>query len=246
MRGQNTLTNKISRQKHLLERQVSGFRLRDETTGWPGGCDVLFASVRKYYTLLPIRGLTGGWTLLIKHARRRIISEHLSEVCVSGSVTNEQIWLVDTWLGNIDSPRDRIVQYGRMLQEKYGSNCFICGQPITEARSVDHILPISRGGNDDLDNLLLCHHYCNAAKNNLIPGDSIIWAPASLSTDAASIPLRLRYLVHLRDNFTCTTAQCTEGILTGHPIGVVKRRETGIACYDNLRVECWQCTQLRT
>lgn len=56
----------------------------------------------------------------------------------------------------------------------YGSNCYLCQQdidlslPRTSKRgaTVDHITPLSRGGQDELDNLRLVHWDCNRAKSN--------------------------------------------------------------------------------
>lgn len=48
----------------------------------------------------------------------------------------------------------------RELKEKYGNRCLCCGQivPLTE----DHIMPLSKGGTDNIDNIqplcILCNH----------------------------------------------------------------------------------------
>jgi 5-methylcytosine-specific restriction endonuclease McrA len=55
--------------------------------------------------------------------------------------------------------------------------CGICGQPIdytlphTDLQSyvVDHILPVHRGGIDDLTNKQAAHRACNRAKADTIP-----------------------------------------------------------------------------
>lgn len=56
----------------------------------------------------------------------------------------------------------------------YGSNCYLCESdidldlPRTSKRgaTVDHIIPLSRGGLDELENLRLVHWDCNRAKSN--------------------------------------------------------------------------------
>lgn len=49
----------------------------------------------------------------------------------------------------------------------YGERCWLCGSPILgEPVTVDHVLPRSRGGTDDLDNLRPAHRACNLARGN--------------------------------------------------------------------------------
>lgn len=53
-----------------------------------------------------------------------------------------------------------------------GSNCHICGTPIDYALPwmdpmafvVDHVVPLARGGSDDLDNKRAAHRSCNSTK----------------------------------------------------------------------------------
>lgn len=52
-----------------------------------------------------------------------------------------------------------------------GNNCHLCGKPVNlfirkrgkrpMAPSLDHIIPVSKGGTDFLDNLRLAHRKCN-------------------------------------------------------------------------------------
>lgn len=39
--------------------------------------------------------------------------------------------------------------------------------------SIDHIIPLSLGGNHDLANVQLAHYACNLAKNNRAVGDQL-------------------------------------------------------------------------
>lgn len=51
--------------------------------------------------------------------------------------------------------------------------CHICGQP--GADSIDHIIPLARGGSEDVSNLAPAHHavapYCNNRKSDLLPSE---------------------------------------------------------------------------
>ena len=63
----------------------------------------------------------------------------------------------------------------------YGTNCHLCGQPIDfEAPrrfnkpgwelglQMDHVIPISKGGPDTLENVKPAHGLCNITKNNKV------------------------------------------------------------------------------
>lgn len=45
-----------------------------------------------------------------------------------------------------------------------GDSCYLCGEVIDGAPSVDHILPLSKGGKDCITNVALAHWNCNNRK----------------------------------------------------------------------------------
>lgn len=56
--------------------------------------------------------------------------------------------------------------------------CWLCGKPVDctadwrigpLAPTIDHVIPSSRGGSDDLDNLKLAHAVCNTARGDRPP-----------------------------------------------------------------------------
>ena len=61
------------------------------------------------------------------------------------------------------------------LSEKQQSICGLCGQKISMKRehsykkSIDHIIPKSKGGRWETDNLQLVHTICNQRKSNNLP-----------------------------------------------------------------------------
>lgn len=64
--------------------------------------------------------------------------------------------------------------------ERDGGTCALCRAevdrsirwPNGQSASVDHIVPISRGGNDGFDNVQLAHLVCNISKNDRLPGEA--------------------------------------------------------------------------
>lgn len=52
------------------------------------------------------------------------------------------------------------------LWHDQGGCCAYCGTPLFANYHIDHVVPISRGGPDKLDNLALACPWCNQSKNN--------------------------------------------------------------------------------
>lgn len=52
-----------------------------------------------------------------------------------------------------------------------GKRCAICGKKITslDDLTVDHIIPLARGGRNVIENCQLAHKKCNEAKNDIMP-----------------------------------------------------------------------------
>lgn len=59
---------------------------------------------------------------------------------------------------------------GTRLNEVQRGICGICGQPVgRQSRSVDHVVPISKGGYSGLGNLVMAHKSCNGKKSGRWP-----------------------------------------------------------------------------
>lgn len=51
--------------------------------------------------------------------------------------------------------------------------CALCGGQMTEDdKSLDHIIPISKGGDHALENLQMAHLRCNQQKSNKVARDA--------------------------------------------------------------------------
>ena len=68
------------------------------------------------------------------------------------------------------------------IADRDGWRCGLCGQrigrtlkhPHPRSLSIDHIVPLSRGGSDLRDNIQAAHLVCNTAKNNRGDGDQLL------------------------------------------------------------------------
>ena len=61
--------------------------------------------------------------------------------------------------------------YKRLLNTIFGNKCYLCGSLIENIHigrecHIDHVVPVSRGGDNRLCNLRLTHAFCNLSKGN--------------------------------------------------------------------------------
>lgn len=62
----------------------------------------------------------------------------------------------------------------QQLVERDGPDCWLCGEATTPFdRTVEHLVALSRGGTNDLENLALAHTGCNRCMGNLALADKL-------------------------------------------------------------------------
>lgn len=80
------------------------------------------------------------------------------------------------------------------LYERDQGICGICHEPVTEEDgphrpSMDHIIPLARGGTHTIDNLQLAHLSCNYAKNATVSEDDLDRAAALAANGIRPVPV---------------------------------------------------------
>jgi len=58
----------------------------------------------------------------------------------------------------------------RALRRRDGGMCFYCGK--RKGTTIDHVMPVSRGGGNSLQNLVLACHECNQSKAAMLPDEA--------------------------------------------------------------------------
>ena len=60
----------------------------------------------------------------------------------------------------------------KIIYDKSKGRCELCGQRLLlENMTLDHIVPLSMGGEDSMDNLQVLCYDCNQLKSNILPDD---------------------------------------------------------------------------
>jgi 5-methylcytosine-specific restriction endonuclease McrA len=61
-----------------------------------------------------------------------------------------------------------IVPYSRKeIIKRDGSDCYLCGKTLTlDKITLDHVLPLTRNGNDKPENIKIACKSCNSSKSN--------------------------------------------------------------------------------
>jgi 5-methylcytosine-specific restriction endonuclease McrA len=103
---------------------------------------------------------------------------HLDQVKVKGVdkiLNTEDPWTVAVWsveLPELPPVRRQKSKTWRTntriaLNKKQNNKCALCGKPMGEDMTVDHMIPVSKGGSNKRENLQLVHEMCNKEKGSL-------------------------------------------------------------------------------
>jgi 5-methylcytosine-specific restriction endonuclease McrA len=106
------------------------------------------------------------------------VKENKEERYIKDSIRKFQI--VDYYNGNKSNKlKPRTFNFNDVLN-KFGvdTKCYLSGEPINLYKNnynLDHIIPVSRNGDNSIDNLGITHEIVNRMKNNLTPDELIEW-----------------------------------------------------------------------
>lgn len=72
------------------------------------------------------------------------------------------------WTAGVKTPRKRRSNpvIGRLL-ERDGENCFLCGLPLGDDLTEEHLVPVTAGGPNHIANKALAHKGCNLRMGHL-------------------------------------------------------------------------------
>ena len=72
-------------------------------------------------------------------------------------------------MSKLSHTRDKI--YKTVARQLHGVvPCWVCGEPVAlEAATLEHIQPLSEGGNSHAENLAISHALCNNQRHRLVP-----------------------------------------------------------------------------
>ena len=110
----------------------------------------------------------------VRHRIRNILPEKMSNGKKT-KITKEEFETIKNYCSIKREPkfvknkkRNKIIEneIRRSVIKRDGKICQYCGIYIEDAITIDHIIPFSKKGTDDLNNLLVCCKKCNSMKRD--------------------------------------------------------------------------------
>lgn len=230
-----------------------------------------YVKLRVALSLCPVSALTHRKSERLSRAEK-IHNHLLSQQLVDSSDAGRLAILVDRVIDNWLTERVNVAGFRDALIARDGTCCNAChvdlGRPASEAQSVvrkdpykltwvnpdrtvsyavDHKIPVSKFGTNDLENLELLCRYCNEGKDDGTPLllKHEVELAANLPADSIEIAsrlvvktARLVYRVLKRDSFRCSGCGADDCELT-----VRKVSSEGLAVMSNLHSRCFVCLE---
>ncbi|MFV1362540.1 HNH endonuclease signature motif containing protein [Mycolicibacterium elephantis] len=257
----------ISYGKILREWALERLRMEDELNNHIDQ----YVKLRVALSLCPVSALTHRKSERLSRSEKileHILNEKLATKEDAPRIARIVDKVIDSWL----TERESVAGYKDALMERDGTCCNAChvdlAKPPAEAVSVssrdpykltwlapertlsytvDHKVPVSKFGTNELSNLELLCRYCNEGKDDgsplLLKHEVELAARLPAKGDCVEAGLlvksaRLVYRVLKRDKFTCVRCAALDGELT-----VRKVSGSGLAVMSNLQAVCYGCVE---
>lgn len=98
--------------------------------------------------------------------------------------------IADVFAAENGDSTERIILPAKLREELYrrdGGICQLCGKPVSSyTYTVDHIVPLARGGTNHPDNLRIAHKDCNRLKGCFMDGEMTAHSAATLTNSIAT------------------------------------------------------------
>jgi len=195
-----------------------------------------------------------------KRTKREEVTNHLKKIYNIESVNNDDVECVVKRVINIArvaNASNRSDYENRLLQEEYKKNnwdkikrCEICGKRFLrkDKASLEHVLPLSLGGDDNETNWQLLCKRCNNDKSSLFGITSVdrvrlmvtdkIFKYRTIEEQILAVPKNYRYLVMERDKRSCS--DCSNTCRSIELYVTINSRDE-IVHFDNLYTLCKNC-----
>lgn len=110
-----------------------------------------------------VRFRARGGTHVVYRGRRGITADGFAQEAMAAFRTSGHVDM-----GLTATQRTMGIKYRAALLERDGRECFFCWKPMPNTdMTVEHLVPIHKGGPNHLDNMVLAHAACNRKADNL-------------------------------------------------------------------------------
>lgn len=154
--------------------------------------------------------------------------------------------------GNPKGDSRAITSFIRSVRSAEDVVCYWCNQPIMGKRHIDHIVPIARGGADDVHNLCASCHACNESKSDWLPHEwnkQMVFTFVPYSTEESTQHIDKETTTHerKRSEFISKTSRdhlipVCQGDIAFVPLTKQRYALIDKESWDMVKMHRWSCT----
>jgi hypothetical protein len=188
----------------------------------------------------------------IEEKSKELSLRHVFRLFPGGNVKDDQVpkYLEEVLGGPVPDTYELLVRPNKRgvrldpgeyeaLESAQNLRCAVCGAPLVRSAKphIDHKIPVSLGGSNDIENLQILCERCNLGKSN-----ALHWLMLNpyFAEEINKVSARLSYCVFSRDASRCTVPECEEHSRTCSLFAVprVPIQRGGRLIFDNLTTVC--------